>query len=477
MSKKAFGDWQTPAELARAVLARLDIDAPRCVLEPTCGDGAFLAAASERFPGAMLVGYELDPTHADRARAGLRGTSARIETADFFAVDWREVLSGLPRPLLVAGNPPWVTSAALGALGASNSPAKTNFKRLSGLDARTGKSNFDVSEWMLLRIIDALGDAPATIAVLCKTAVARRVIELSANHALPVRPGALFRIDAQRYFDASVDAVLFVCDVGGAEDGPPSRTVPSIWPVHPSLEALGPDSTMVVVDGALVADANRIARTAHLVGASSVAWRSGLKHDCARVMELAWTAEGWKNGHGEVVAIEDALVYPLLKSSDVANGGARKRRGVIVPQRSLGDDTRRLSRDAPAAWAYLQRHRELLEARKSSIYRGQPPFAVFGVGPYSFARWKVAISGLYKRLAFALLGPEDGRPVIVDDTCYFLPFDEEAAARAAFEALVSPLARDFFEARIFWDAKRPINKAILQQLDLAALRTAIADDR
>jgi len=58
---------------------------------------------------------------------------------------------------------------------------------------------------------------------------------------------------------------------------------------------------------------------------------------------------------------------------------------------------------------------------------------------------------------------------MLDDTCYFLPFDDEGSARRAIEALQSPIARQFFAARIFWDAKRPISKAILQQLDLHAL--------
>jgi hypothetical protein len=107
--------------------------------------------------------------------------------------------------------------------------------------------------------------------------------------------------------------------------------------------------------------------------------------------------------------------------------------------------------------------------RKSSIYRGQPDFAIFGIGPYSFAPWKIAISGMYKRCAFTMVGPVDGRPVMLDDTCYFLPFETEAGARRALNALRSPLASDFFAARIFWDSKRPINKALLQQLDLHAL--------
>jgi hypothetical protein len=94
---------------------------------------------------------------------------------------------------------------------------------------------------------------------------------------------------------------------------------------------------------------------------------------------------------------------------------------------------------------------------------------MFGVGPYTFAPWKVAVSGLYKRFAFSLYGPEEGRPVVLDDTCYFLSFADEAPARAALRALQSAEAQDFFESRVFWDEKRPIRKALLQSLDLRRL--------
>jgi len=187
-------------------------------------------------------------------------------------------------------------------------------------------------------------------------------------------------------------------------------------------------------------------------------------------MELALTDDGcWENGLGERVSLEEENVFFLLKSSDVANGRAPTTRAVLVPQRRLGDATACLRVSAPRTWAYLTKHAERLAARKSSIYRGQPPFAIFGVGPYSFAPWKVAVSGLYKRCEFTLVGPHGGRPVMLDDTCYFLPFDDERTATTVHEALRSPLARAFFEARVFWDAKRPFCKQVLQQLDLAAL--------
>jgi hypothetical protein len=311
---------------------------------------------------------------------------------------------------------------------------------------------------MILRLLEAVGERPATFAFLCKSAVARRVIELA-----PKRAGGLWRIDAMEHFDAAVDAVLFV--IGHSGDGR--------WPVYASLGAKTPESWLGVENGTIVADADRYARTSSLIGISDPEWRSGLKHDCARVMELEPGKTGFVNGLGDSVDIEPDLVFPLLKSSDVANARSRHR-AVIVPQRTLGADTTHLRASAPKAWAYLQKHRAVLAARKSSIYEGQPPFAIFGIGAYSFAPWKVAVSGLYKRFSPVLVGPLGDKPVMLDDTCYFLPFEKEADARRALGALRSSLASDFLHARIFWDSKRPIRKSILQSLNLAALQRELS---
>ena len=142
----------------------------------------------------------------------------------------------------------------------------------------------------------------------------------------------------------------------------------------------------------------------------------------------------------------------------------------MLPQRRLGEDTEALAERAPATWRYLLTHAEALDGRRSSIYRHQPRFAVFGLGAYSFAPWKVAISGLAKRAVFTLVGPDaQGRPVVLDDTCYFLGFDDEASARAAHRLLDTEAARDVLRGLVFWDAKRPITKDVLDRLDLTAL--------
>jgi hypothetical protein len=462
-----FGDWQTPpplAELVLALLRRRGIT-PRTVLEPTCGRGAFVKAALMAFPAARVLGFELSDTHLTAARADLAETRAELTQRDFFAVDWDAVLGGLEGPVLVVGNPPWVTSATLGALTSGNLPAKTNFKNHKGLDARTGRANFDISEWMILRLLAALQRRDFTLAMLCKSSVARRVLEASSAQRWNLA-GATWRIDARAHFDAAVDAVLLVVTPA------PSPDRAERWETYDALDAPSPLRAMGVCDGALYSDLDAFERTRALAGRAEIEWRSGVKHDRAAVMELRRDGSNLRNGLGAVVDVESTHVYPLWKGSDVACGRSETGRFVLVTQTTLSDDTSRLRTNAPKTWAYLNAHRARFDARKSSIYQGQHPFAMFGVGEYSFAPYKVAICGLYKHLRFHALGPFEGKPVMLDDTSYFLPCADRAQAERLAAALSGPRAQEFFRARVFWDAKRPVNKALLQSLSLDALLRA-----
>jgi hypothetical protein len=91
------------------------------------------------------------------------------------------------------------------------------------------------------------------------------------------------------------------------------------------------------------------------------------------------------------------------------------------------------------------------------------------VGSYSFSPFKIAISGLYKKLNFNLILPYQNRPVIFDDTVYFLSFDDLDTAQKTLQLLNSSLGREFYSSLIFWDEKRPIKTRILNSLNLSVL--------
>ena len=475
---REFGDFQTPHELAREVcslLAKQGIS-PASVVEPTCGKGSFLTAALQTFPTITnAVGIDINARHIEQARVAARaennGSNIDIRQGDFFAVDWKRMLEALPEPLLVIGNPPWVTNAEIGSLGGFNLPDKSNFQGHRGLDAITGKGNFDISEAMLIKQLDWIAGKRATVAMLCKTAVARKVLAHAWKNGHRLARADIYRIDATAHFGAAVEACLLVLTASSTERRTGCR-------VHASL---GDESVSAVLgydNGRLLADTAAYESWRHLEGSGWHRWRSGIKHDCARVMELRDVNGEYQNGLGETVSLESDYLYPMLKSSDIANSPEPSpSRLMIVPQSFIGEDTAQVRERAPKTWEYLESHADYLERRASSIYRNRPPFSVFGVGEYSFASWKVAISGFYKALRFRVVGRSGEKPIVLDDTCYFIACETREEAACIADMLNGDAAQEFFSAFVFWDAKRPVTVELLQRLDLLALAKEMGRER
>jgi hypothetical protein len=464
-AKIEFGDFQTPASLARQIceLLRQKGISPEHVIEPTCGVGAFLVASAEIFPRAALRGWDINPDYVKRTISELRraGAAARasVNCQDFFTHDWEHELELSPGKLLVLGNLPWVTNSTVSSMAGNNLPAKENFLVLRGLAARTGKANFDISEWMLIRLVRALRGRAATIAMLCKTATARKLLRYAWQNDGRIREASLYRIDAAEHFDASVGACLVLARTGIA--GPAEADV------YESLTTTKPVSRIGLAGQDLVADIRVYRKLQHLEGLCSFQWRSGVKHDCASVMELKPAANGaLENKLGERVVLEPDCLYPLLKCSDLANGRTTPERLVLVTQQNVGGDTSGIARSSPQTWSYLQSHSDKLNARKSSIYKNSAPFALFGIGDYAFAPWKVAVSGLHRTARFQVVGPFQNKPVFLDDTCYFLPFENQRQAQLIADILNSPPCQQFIQALLFNDTKRPITVELLQRLNL-----------
>ncbi|WP_423909475.1 SAM-dependent methyltransferase [Candidatus Spongiihabitans sp.] len=475
IDKWQYGDFQTPIDLADKVVEALKQNhniKPEIIIEPTCGKGAFVCAANEGFEHSHIFGYEINKAYVDEATSSLNAISSTnhvsIKQADFFDTDWKKILSGLSGYILIIGNPPWVTSSELGILNSRNLPEKSNFQNRKGIEAITGSGNFDISEWMLLQHVNWLSHRDGAIAFLCKYAVARKVmrqVRQSAEHRFF---GHIYPIDAKAHFDASVEACLFVLttNAGNAD-----------CEVYESLDSAKSSCIIGERDGFIVSNVNVYEKWRHLKGQDPrYTWRSGIKHDCSKVMELEPAKGGFKNGLNETFILEKNYIYPLLKSSDVGNGRITSyRKVVLITQKTVGEETLSMKNIAPNTWKYLLSHREYLNKRKSSIYRNKPEFSVFGIGPYTFKDWKIAISGFYKKLRFNLVGPLDGKTVAFDDTVNFLSFDTEAEARFIFHLITSGPSLEFLESMIFWDEKRPITVEILRRLSLKAVAAELGE--
>lgn len=198
-------------------------------------------------------------------------------------------------------------------------------------------------------------------------------------------------------------------------------------------------------------------------------------HDSSNEREQSKNIDGQvcvclENGYGELVEIEPDAVYPLIKGSRFKQPLIHDfDKYVLVTQKKLREPTAHLSTQLPRTWAYLQVHREEFMRRKSSIYQNAPEFSMFGIGDYAFAPYKVGISGFAKRPLFAVLTTENLRPVMLDDTGYYLTFTNYELAYTAMLMLNSAPVQHFIQSLAFVDSKRPYTKKLLSRLDFGKM--------
>jgi len=150
------------------------------------------------------------------------------------------------------------------------------------------------------------------------------------------------------------------------------------------------------------------------------------------------------------------------------------RKFVIIPQRRVNEDTSQIEYVDSVVWDYLQKHEPHLSARRSVIYKKSPKYSVFGIGDYSFSKYKVGISGFYKEPIFSLVWGD--YPVMMDDTCYFLSFSKFSDAVITLSLLNSSECLNFLKSIAFLDSKRPYTKEILQRIDLEKLAKLVNYD-
>lgn len=462
--KRAYGDYQTPLDFAEKVCCFLRQERninPDVALEPTCGIGGFLKS-SLIFNAKRYIGIEINPEYCQICRESLRDERVQIINADIFDINLREFKEN---NLLVIGNPPWVNNSELGALGSSNLPQKSNFKEIRGIDALTGAGNFDICENIILRLIDAFQNTNSTIAMLCKTSVARNIFHELKRKRINFERCEIIEFNASKIFDVNVSACLLLIQLTSEIISPDVCYVSSFEEPHAIRTSLCYASGRLRSSNGTDDDFD---------GKCPLKWRQGVKHDCAKVMELRYNDGILKNGFGEEVSIEPNLVYPLIKSSMFKSpiiADSPKR--VIVTQKKAGQDVGSLKDDFPKTWEYLNRYKELFDKRKSSIYKKSSPFSMFGVGDYTFANYKVGISGFYKKPLFVVLSQQNNKPFVLDDTSYFVSAPSYDAAYVTMLYLNSDRVQDFLKSIAFQDSKRPYSKKVLERIDIFKIHRTI----
>lgn len=477
LSKDEYGDWQTSYTLALSVcklLKHLNVN-PQVVIEPTCGKGSFVMAALQTFDAIEHVyGIEINPDYLDSLRQALgQGYAGRRPTIhlindDVFKVDFDAIKHQIAgKNVLVLGNPPWVTNSEQGKTGKDNLPTKSNFKHAKGLDAITGKGNFDIAEYITYMMLELMKGEQATIAMLLKTSVIKNIM-YEQHDGEGLTDACQYNIDTEKEFHASAAAALFV-----AKAGHEATSICNVYDFYSGKYI----KTFGWVGNHFVANCDNYEHAKSVDGRSPLTWWSGLKHDCSKVLELSKSGNCYFNKLDERVDIEEGIVYPFLKSSDLKGGQAVTcRKYIILTQHHVSDDTADIKNTFPKAYNYLQSHVSFFENRKSAIYKGKPKFCLFGVGVYTFKNYRIAVSGLYKDPHFTLVSYIGNKQALLDDTTYLLGFDNCEYAKWTLRLLNSPLVLTFLKSVSFEDAKRPVNKDLLMRIDLAKALEVLGKD-
>lgn len=473
IDRREYGDFQTNNSLASKVTeyAFSKYQKFEFVLEPTCGKGNFVLASIKYSKSIKkIVGLEIYEPYVWETKFIILSYYLENEQnfkpdidiilGDAFEFQFEELAKSTKNfKTLIIGNPPWVTNSELGSMDSLNLPQKSNFKKHNGFDAITGKGNFDIGENISQTMLNCFQNHNGIFAFLIKNSVVKNLIQDQKRNRFRIGNCEKLNINSKKEFNASVNACLFVTQLNNE----PNFTCKEF-----DFYSLNLITTFGWYKDKFVYSVEDYDKTSVIDGKSVFTWRSGVKHDCSKVMELQAINGHFKNGLGEEISLEKNLIYGLLKSSDLKAPYTNTfRKLTIITQNKIGQETKYIQERFPLTYNYLKSHRKFFEKRKSSIYKEKPDFSIFGVGDYSFTKYKVAISGLYKSTHFTLVKPNNSKAIMLDDTCYFIGFNNLKMAQIAHYLTNSDLVQKFLKSIIFSDSKRSINKDILMRIDFA----------
>jgi hypothetical protein len=442
------GAFYTPDWLADHVLDAIGWRPEDDLLDPTCGDGAFLRAAVRRRlkagsadPLAGLRGIDLDPVAVRAARAAIRDMVGREP-----AIEVGDALDASDQARFVVGNPPWVRSSALPAAYA----ARVKAVGAVGRDRWIGGIEPDVATVITQHAVRSLLGPGGTLAFV----MTGSVFSTEASDGFRRFDGTkvMFVEDyaALRPFAAANHATLLVL----RRDEPTTYPIPYTVYRRDGVERLLAAPVPGTEAGPWLKGSKKQHRTwRRIFGRGAYRARKGITSDlngaffvraeiCGRTATISNDPSLGRKPLPRVTAeVEAEHVFPLLRGRDLTTGPALH---VLVPQRGMHGDPD-LPRTAPLTHAYLERFRPALE-RRSSLRRyqpGRPYWSLWNVGPYTFSAHKVVWREISGRFQAAYVGPD---VVVCDHKLYFVPCASEAEGRYLNAILNAPTVAEAVSA-------------------------------
>jgi hypothetical protein len=489
-SRRVFGEYYTPPALAELgveeAASRVDGFGDGVVVDPGCGAGAFLIAALRRKRRATeggsggpadaldrlsstVVGIDVNPVAVAAARtAYLLALLPTVADADVdrlsipvFLGDALGLADDAPttgvegRTSVLVGNPPWIPWERLPEAQKERLRAgpidRLDLFDHRGASARLGHANDDLSLPFVWTCLDRyLRDGGVATFVLKRDHLRGPAGRLVRTGRVGSRSLALDHVhdfgSVDPFGGVDAAAALYVFRVGAdAPDAGPgleddSAVPTTVWEERDDAARLT-DATSAFASlsalrsavartetGLTPVDADdpaspwrRVDASVAAVGECDYRVRHGLKDDAKAVFSVDDDVLG---------RIESTHVYPYLRSKHVVKWGLFGHDRFLVPQRKAGEaNADELAREAPATYDYLESNRERLEDRGSSWFDGGPFYSLFGLGPYTWAPYKVVWCRLGFKPHFAVVSTVDdpalGRKTVVPgDHCMFVACDD-----------------------------------------------------
>lgn len=311
VDRRARGAWYTPRPVVEGLLTLAlgaDEALPDLVIDPTCGGGAFLLAALDRFVAAGV-----GPADALARVAGLDVDSGAVQVARWGLALWRLARAGPAEPLpaldlvrgdalepwprgwrrgrvLVIGNPPFATPLKQGTLPETAGRFRARRSDVLGPYA-------DLAAIHLLHAVEQVGPGSAVALVQPQSVLAGRDTAGLRRHLAAVAPLRALWAAREAVFDAGVRACAVVLDVGGAVEPGDAGTADVVLACGPSVTVEGrrPPASW----GELAADA---LGAPPLPAALRGSGGPGPTADPRRLGELATATAGFRDEHYALVA-------------------------------------------------------------------------------------------------------------------------------------------------------------------------------
>jgi DNA polymerase III epsilon subunit family exonuclease len=153
--------------------------------------------------------------------------------------------------------------------------------------------------------------------------------------------------------------------------------------------------------------------------------------------------------------MEPDLIYPVIKADSLIKWGLTNYHYMVVPQQKVGGNNEAwLKENYPKTYEYLKYYKQDLDGRASKWFKGEdkPFYALFGIGEYSFAPYKISWCCMSFKPDFSVISSIKDeyvgmKQILPDNVMGYISVDSADEAHFICGVLNSSLVGDYLKSR------------------------------